>query len=472
MTDRATDTRDRRDGGPDEQSGRAWEELAAQRRSGVGLARPALAAPTGVIAHAGRGQVTLDWDPVPGAIGYLVRRAGTPDGEYEPLVIGEPWVRPVPHPPLTDTTGEPGAAGWYTVAAVSAVDDHEQPTSQPVIATPVTSGDGRCRITVDASGAAGPLHRPWRPMIGAERLSQLDHGVGPGGRTIGAEFAAALQMAHDELGVESVRAHAILHDDLGVYREIDGEPIHDFTGIDRIYDQILALGLRPIIEVGFMPHDLARNADATVFHYRAIISPPHDWDRWADLVTALARHLVDRYGLDEVRHWAFEIWNEPNLDVFWSGTVDEYFHLYDVSAAAVKSVDDRLVVGGPATAAVGWIDDFLDHTNRSGAAVDFLSTHAYGNAPLDLRPTADRFGRPGLPLWWTEWGAHATHFNSVHDSVWSAAYLARGMASTIGRVDAVAYWTLSDHFEELGRPETLFHGGFGLLGLGNLRKPR
>jgi xylan 1,4-beta-xylosidase len=221
-----------------------------------------------------------------------------------------------------------------------------------------------------------------------------------------------------------------------------------------------------------MPGDLARNAGETVFHYRGIISPPHDWDRWVDLVTALARHLVDRYGLDEVRRWAFEIWNEPNLDVFWSGTVDEYFHLYDVSAAAVKSVDDRLAVGGPATAAVGWIDDFLDHTNRSGAAVDFLSTHAYGNAPLDLRPATDRFGRPGLPVWWTEWGAHATHFNSVHDSVWSAAYLARGMASAIGRVDAVAYWTVSDHFEELGRPETLFHGGFGLLGLGNLRKPR
>jgi xylan 1,4-beta-xylosidase len=75
-------------------------------------------------------------------------------------------------------------------------------------------------------------------------------------------------------------------------------------------------------------------------------------------------------------------------------------------------------------------------------------------------------------LWWTEWGAHATHFNRVHDSVWSAAYLARGMVSAMGRLEALAYWTVSDHFEELGRARELLHGGFGLLAVGNLRKPR
>ena len=209
-----------------------------------------------------------------GAAGYLVRRAPTPDGAYAPLVIGEPWVRPVPHPPLTDTTGRPGETAWYTVAAVAAVDDHGQPVSEPVQATPQRDGDAACQVDVDTAEVSGPLHRPWRPMIGAERLSQLDHGVGPGSRHVGEEFAAALQMAHDELGVRAVRAHAILHDDLGVYREVDGEPVHDFSGIDRIYDRILALGLRPIVEVSFMPRDLALDPDQTVFHYGAIVSPP------------------------------------------------------------------------------------------------------------------------------------------------------------------------------------------------------
>ena len=143
-----------------------------------------------------------------------------------------------------------------------------------------------------------------------------------------------------------------------------------------------------------------------------------------------------------------------------------------ISARAIKAVDPQLPVGGPATAAVGWIDETFDGLAALGAPIDFLSTHTYGNAPLDLRPIAARHGHPGLPLWWTEWGAHATHFNRAHDSVWAGAYLARGMVSAMGRLDALAYWTVSDHFEELGRGTELLHGGFGLLTVGNLRKPR
>jgi xylan 1,4-beta-xylosidase len=455
-----------------EEAGVRWEELAAQRRGSATGRRPRLEAPPGLTAHPGRAQVTLVWEPVGGAAGYLVRRADSRDGEYVPLEIGEPWVRPVPHPPLTDTTGVPGREAWYTVAAVAAVDDHEQPSSVPVRATPLADGDAECRVVIDAGCPAGALHRPWRPIIGSERLSQLDHGVGPGGRHIGDEFAEALRRAHDELGVRAVRAHAILHDDLGVYREADGDAVHDFSGIDRIYDRVLGLGLRPIVEVSFMPRDLARDPDCTVFDYRAIVSPPKDWDRWGRLVGDLADHLVERYGREEVRTWGFEIWNEANLEVFWSGTRDDYMRLYDISVRAVKAVDVNLPVGGPASAAAAWLDELLGFTNESSAPIDFLSTHTYGNAPLDLRPIVARHGRPELALWWTEWGAHATHFNRAHDSVWSAAYLVRGMVSAMGRLDALAYWTISDHFEELGRASELLHGGFGLLGIGNLRKPR
>lgn len=451
--------------------GAEWERLT-WRRAESGLEYPSLSVPANLRAHPGRGQVTLDWDPVEGAAGYVVRRADSPDGPFVPIEIGEPWVRPVPHPPLTDTTGTPGRGAWYTVAAVAAVDDHGQPQSEPIEATAGDAGQAACRISVDAGHSVGELHRPWRLMIGSERLSQLEDGVGPGGRHIGDEFAAALRRAHDELGVRTVRAHAILHDDVGVYREVDGQPVHDFTKLDRIYDRVLELGLRPIVEVSFMPRDLARDPDKTVFHYGAIVSPPKDWDRWAGLVGDLAAHLVERYGLDEVRTWAFEVWNEANLDVFWGGTQEEYFRLYDISAAAIKAVDPQLPVGGPGSAAAAWVDALLEHADESGAPVDFVSTHCYGNAPLDLRPVVARHGRAGLPLYWTEWGAHATHFNLAHDSVWSAAYLVRGMVSAMGRIDALSYWTLSDHFEELGRAPSLLHGGFGLRALGDLPKPR
>jgi len=450
-----------------------WEARIGLRSDAeAGLELPSLAPPADLRATAGRGQVTLNWTSVDGAAGYLIERASSPDGPWELLTIGEPEVRPVPHPPFTDTSGPPGREAHYRVAASASVKDFDQPRSSTVAATPAQAGDARVTVAIDAARAVGPVHRPWRPMIGSEHLSQLEDRTLTGGRPIGEEFEGALRMARQELGVEAVRAHAILDDDLGTYREVDGEPVHDFSGIDRIYDRVLGIGLRPIVELGFMPRDLASDPEKTVFDYGAIISPPRDWDRWESLVRELTAHLVERHGLDEVRRWAFEVWNEANLEVFWSGTRDEYLRLYDVSVRAVKSVDTELIVGGPASAAGKWVDELLAHCAATGSPIDFVSTHTYGNAPLDLRPIAARHGFPGLPQWWTEWGAHATHFNPVHDSPWSAAYLVRGMASAMGRTEALAYWTVSDHFEELGRPPKLLHGGFGLLAVGNLRKPR
>ncbi|MGH2820354.1 MAG: GH39 family glycosyl hydrolase, partial [Actinomycetota bacterium] len=248
---------------------------------------------------------------------------------------------------------------------------------------------------------------------------------------------------------------------------------YDFAGIDRVYDRILGLGLRPIVEISFMPRALARDPEATVFTYGGIISPPRDWDRWADLIRALASHLVERYGLEEVARWAFEVWNEPNLEVFWTGTQHEYFRLYETAARAIKSVDGRLRVGGPGSAAAGWIEDFIDWISEHDVPLDFLATHAYGIAPLDLRAAPARRGRPDLPVWWTEWGVTPTHFAGVNDSAFGAPFVLSGMRTAQRtETEAVAYWVVSDQFEELGRPPSLLHGGFGLLTVGNLRKPR
>jgi xylan 1,4-beta-xylosidase len=446
---------------------RNWTALmgagGAQDRA-PGEAVPAdLPAPTGLVAVAGRGQVTLSWNPVAGAIGYAVHRAPTGSGPWSVLDHGGGDVLAVPHGPYADTTGEPGRDYWYAVAPLATV-TALGPLSAPVHSASSPDGDARVRVEVAADGDLGPVHRTWRPMVGSEHLSHLLSEDLTGGRPIGAELREALRRVHDELGVGSVRAHGILCDDLGAYREIDGEPVHDFTGIDRVYDMVVALGMRPVVELGFMPRDLARDPDRTVFAYGATISPPADWDRWADLVRALAAHLVDRYGRGEVRdHWLFEVWNEANLSVFWSGTPAEYWRLYEVSARAVKDVDPGIRVGGPASAAVGWVDEQM----RVDAPVDFLSTHVYGTPPLDLRPLAD-----GRPLLWTEWGVTATHGNEINDTVFAATFLLRGMRSCAGRVDALAPWVASDHFEELGRPQRFLHGGFGLLTVGNLAKPK
>ncbi len=147
-----------------------------------------------------------------------------------------------------------------------------------------------------------------------------------------------------------VRAHAILHDDNAVVRrDTAGVLIFNFNHIDAIYDQLLGYGLRPVVELSFMPAALARDPQQTIFSYRGIISPPADWAEWRQLVGALASHLVQRYGTDEVAQWAFEVWNEPNLAVFWSGTMADYLRLYDESVRAIKAVSSRELVGEPRT---------------------------------------------------------------------------------------------------------------------------
>jgi xylan 1,4-beta-xylosidase len=449
-----------------------WEARAGRRTAvSAAAAGRVLPPPDEVIVEEGAGHVTVRWRPVPGAMGYLVHRAPSPDGLFEPVDHAGRDLLPVPGPFYCDTTGEPGEPAWYAIATIVSMEDPPGELSAPVEATPRTEAAAAVSAVVRADRDAGRLEQVWH-LIGSEHVSQLLDEQSSGGRPIGEDFAEALRLARKELGAERVRAHAILHDQLGVYREEDGEAVYDFSGIERVYDRLLETGLDPVVELSFMPRDLAANPEATVFEYRGIISPPHDWDRWAELCGRLAARLVDRYGIDEVARWGFEIWNEANLEVFWTGTQAEYFRLYDVAARAIKDVDERLLVGGPSSAAAGWIVDFLDFVVDSGSPLDFVTTHTYGNVPLDVREPLKVRGLDDVEIWWTEWGASPTHNNELSDLVWGAPYVLHGMKSVQGRAEALAYWVVSDHFEELGRPSGLLHGGFGLLTVGNLRKPR
>lgn len=453
----------------------AWfAEAGAQTERDRPAPAVELPPPASVEARTGRGQVTIDWTPVEGAAGYVVQRAETPDTPFHPLDHKGGDVLAVPHPPYLDTSLPAGVRAWYSVSSVPSI---EAPLGRrsalvEVVAAEPDRGGARVTLRVDAAAPGTPLPRPWRPVIGSEHLALLLRGPGPGGRHVGEELAEAFRIARRELGVQAVRAHGILHDVLGVYREVDGAPVYDFAKSDAALERLLATGLRPVVELSFMPHDLAADPERSVFDYRGLISPPRDLARWEALVRELVAHLVERFGREEVGSWSFEVWNEPNLRVFWTGQESDYLDLYDASARAVKDVDPAFLVGGPATAAAGWIDDLLHHAATTGVPLDFLSTHTYGMPPLDLRPIAARYGRADIPLRWTEWGISPTHGAPVNDSAWGAPLVARGMRSAAGRLESLAYWVASDHFVELGEPPRLFHGGFGLLTVGNLRKPR
>ena len=248
----------------------------------------------------------------------------------------------------------------------------------------------------------------------------------------------------------------------------------DFDAVDAIYDQLLEIGLRPVVELSFMPRAMARDPEQTVFTYRGIISPPADWVR-----VARARRRARRPPRRAVRHrrgrrsGRSRCGTRPNLEVFWTGYAARN------TCGCTPNRRARSRASTPGCASAGRPPRPASGSRRSprtrpsdGVPLDFATTHTYGNLPLDARPSLARHGFDGIPIWWTEWGVSPTHFGPIHDGVIGAPFALSGFADVQGRLDALAYWVISDHFEELGRPPRLFHDGFGLLSVGNLRKPR
>src|SRR4051794_21023311 len=236
-------------------------------------------------------------------------------------------------------------------------------TAQPVPAAPATR-----MIEVDAAGAGKPVDRFFDLSVGSDYPGTL----------IRADSQAQLKTAVDELGFRTIRFHAIFHDVLGTVKAgPDGRVSYDWSGIDKLYDALLARHIKPFVELGFTPQAL-KTSDNKIFWWNGNTSHPRP-DAWRELVTAFVRHIEQRYGAAEVRGWYFEVWNEPNLDGFWEkADKPAYFALYDVTARAVKAVDPALKVGGPSTAGAAWVPEFLDHVAKAGTPIDFVTTHSYG----------------------------------------------------------------------------------------------
>jgi xylan 1,4-beta-xylosidase len=322
---------------------------------------------TSLRAEAGVGQVTLAWPATADAVGYVVHHGDDP-ATLAPLDHGGGDLLVVPCAPYADTRREAG--GWYAVAPVRSVEDAPGTPGDPVHAEPLPHDPDTAdtaapdvSVVVDLGDRRGTLPRPWRTCIGSEHLSHLLCADESGGRAVGAESVAALSRVHTELGVERVRAHGTLGDDLGVCTVApDGSVVHDFTRLDEVLDTVLGTGVRPVLELGWTPRALAPGEPWHEITPAGLADPPRDLDAWAALVEAFVRHLRDRYGDDELaRGWALEVWNEPNLGCFWTGDLQAYLDLYDASVAAIRRAHPTLPVAGPATAAVGWLDAFLEH---------------------------------------------------------------------------------------------------------------
>ena len=318
-----------------------------------------------------------------------------------------------------------------------------------------------------------------------------EHTVGSGHATLAlrADWQTQLRRTHAELGMMHVRFHGLLSDDMGTLIG-EGEALfYSFFNADQIVDFLLSIGMKPFVELSFMPSILASGSQ-TVFHYRANVTPPKDYAQWAALIRKLVQHWVERYGGEEVRQWFFEVWNEPNLAAFGSGKQSEYFELYRYTVDAIKGIDSELKVGGPATADNAWVSDFLGFCRANGLPVDFVTTHHY--------PT-DAFGKPGddtekqlseskrsvlrdearevrnqagsVPVYYTEWCTSSNPFDAMHDDPYAAAFIVKTVLEANGLVQGYSYWTFSDIFEENYLSSVPFHGGFGLLTIHGVAKP-
>jgi len=347
---------------------------------------------------------------------------------------------------------------------------------------------GRCgiaqeQVEIDAQAQTTPFPHYWEQMFGSGRAIL----------SLRESYREDLRAVKQVADFRYVRFHAIFHDELGVYNEDEhGNPIYNFSYVDQVYDGLLKNGVKPFVEISFMPKKLAFNPDALhPFWYKQNVSPPKSMERWDDLVKHFGQHLVERYGIEEVSTWYFEVWNEPNID-FWNGIPRQksYFELYAHTAQDLKGVSPRLRVGGPATAAAAWISDFLKFTSQNHVPVDFVSTHGYADdtvedlfgtdedIPMDericraaakVKNEIKTSEKPDLPLIWSEWNVEG--MNGSRDTTFVAPALANTVRQCDGLINMLSFWTFSDVFEEGGPIARPFEGQFGLRAKGGINKP-
>ena len=339
-------------------------------------------------------------------------------------------------------------------------------------------------VTIDAKASTTPFPHFWEQMFGSGRavLSMRQ------------SYRDDMRTVQDVTDFKYVRFHAIFQDENGVYDEDgQGNPVYNWSYVDQIYDGLQEKGIKPFVEISFMPKKLASKLDYHAFWYKQIVSPPKDYAKWDALITAFAQHLVERYGINEVSQWYFEVWNEPNID-FWTGRPAQqtYFELYDHTAKALKAVNPRLRVGGPATAQAAWVGDIIAHTTQNNVPLDFVSTHVYGNdtakdvfgdnravAPHQMVCAAvdkvhqeiKNSAKPNMPLIWSEFNATYANEQPITDSIYMGPWMADTIRQCAGKVDMMSYWTFSDVFEEQGVIKTPFYGGYGLIAEDGIPKP-
>lgn len=337
-------------------------------------------------------------------------------------------------------------------------------------------------ISADLNKEAGLRKKVYNECVGAGRASE----------GLRADWQEHLRLVKQHCDFRYIRFHGLLNDEMGVCSVKDGKIIYNFHYIDVLYDFLLSVGIKPFVELSFMPTPLKSN-DKTIMWWKGNTSPPADYEEWERLINSLAQHFTERYGEEEIKTWYFEVWNEPDLKDFFTGTEDEYHQMYATAAKAIKAVNPAYRVGGPASAGKSWIPGFINYCQTNNVPVDFISSHNYG-----VEGNLDEFGKyqlfmgrnfqwmptnvayvrnlivesgKSLELHCTEWNTSYSFNDPVHDTYQQAPYMLYVLKNTEKTANSMSFWAFTDIFEEGGPPPSAFHGGFGMLNEHGIKKP-
>ena len=270
----------------------------------------------------------------------------------------------------------------------------------PAVAFPVN-------ISVDAGDDQGPASDAWR-FFGAD---EPNYATMKDGRTtlatLGALAPDRVYFRTHNLLTSGDGTPALKWGSTGIYSEdAHGRAIYDWTIVDRIFDTYRARGVKPYVELGFMPEAMSTAPRPYQHDWRpgsgtlrtGWAYPPRDYAKWEELIYRWVAHLVARYGRDEVASWYFETWNEANLpQYYWGGTREEFFRLHDAATRGVRRALPSARVGGPDNAGAGddFLKAFIDHVTATGTPTDFLSFHAKGKPEL-VEDAAGKHVRMGI----------------------------------------------------------------------------
>lgn len=352
--------------------------------------------------------------------------------------------------------------------------------------------------TADVTEAAVPLRHTWRNFTSVGSAKEL----------LQADVQRMLAELQRDVGFTYIKFHGLLSDDMHVcVRERDGSIAYSFVYVDMALDFLLSIGLRPMIQLGFMPAAIAKDPEHRIFDSTMINSLPVTLEAWCDLVRAFTEHLLTRYGADTVEQWPFTVWNEPDTptSMFGFEREEDFFRFYGATFHTVRELDARIRIGAPSTYYSEdqgrWVRCFAAYCREHDCLPDFFLFHFYGTVvfkdrdvytPTDLTVhrlqlstdenmlsksidvvqsfVHDLFGME-TPICLTEWNLSPAHRELLGDTCFRSCYLAKNILENIDRLDSMGYWVLTDLFEEHQVPPETFHGGLGLYTYNGIKKP-